>query len=63
MLRTALLHCNNKFEQGRQEYLKLVNDYPDFIQASKNVMHHFPQTTYRVLQQLWAHIPALPKQS
>lgn len=62
MLRTALLHCNNKFEQGRQEYLKLVNDYPDFIQASKNVMHHFPQTTYRVLQQLWAHIPALPKQ-
>lgn len=61
MLRTALLHCNNKLEQGRHEYLKLVGDYPDFFQASQQVMHYLPGGAHRVLQQLWAHIPALPK--
>lgn len=61
MLRTALLHCTNKLEQGRHEYLKLVDDYPDFVQASQQVMHYLPSSAHQVLQQLWAHIPALPK--
>lgn len=63
MLRTALFHCNNKLRQGRQEYLKLVSDYPDFLQTSQQVMQHFPNSAHRVLQQLWSHLPALPKKS
>ena len=57
MLRTALYQCNQRLENGAQEYRKLVNEYPDFIQTGRQLTQTFPQKASRVLNHLWSHIP------
>jgi tetratricopeptide (TPR) repeat protein len=58
MLRTALYQCNHRLEKGAQEYGRLVNEYPDFVQKSHNLMQGFPQKANGILHQLWSHVPS-----
>jgi hypothetical protein len=58
MLRTALYQCNQKLEKGAKEYLRMVNEYPDFSQTNRKITQDLPQKINNILSKLWSHLPS-----
>ncbi|MEZ5535198.1 MAG: hypothetical protein R3F02_06190 [Thiolinea sp.] len=53
MLRAAIYQHANSTDKGRQEYERLKNEYPNFVQDADELTRSLPRSSGQLVRQLW----------